>query len=81
LRQTTLFNALTGLRARVGNYAGVTVEQEGRLLGGALITVLDLPGRTASVQSSTTVARDVLLGRLPEVATPAVVIVVVDASN
>ena len=30
--KTTLFNALTGLRARVGNYAGVTVERkEGRL--------------------------------------------------
>src|SRR5213593_2189522 len=32
--KTTLFNALTGLRAKVGNYAGVTVERkEGRLLG------------------------------------------------
>jgi ferrous iron transport protein B len=31
--KTTLFNALTGLRAKVGNYAGVTVERkEGRLL-------------------------------------------------
>ena len=29
--KTTVFNALTGLRARVGNYAGVTVERkEGR---------------------------------------------------
>ena len=25
--KTTLFNALTGLRAKVGNYAGVTVER------------------------------------------------------
>jgi len=32
--KTTLFNALTGLRARVGNYAGVTVERkEGALTG------------------------------------------------
>ena len=32
--KTTLFNTLTGLRAKVGNYAGVTVERkEGRLLG------------------------------------------------
>src|SRR2546426_4694477 len=32
--KTTLFNALTGLRAKVGNYAGVTVERkEGKLLG------------------------------------------------
>ena len=46
--KTTLFNALTGLRAKVGNYAGVTVERkEGRLRGTARelsITVLDLPG-------------------------------------
>lgn len=32
--KTTLFNALTGLRAKVGNYAGVTVERkEGKLVG------------------------------------------------
>ncbi|MGI8966865.1 MAG: FeoB small GTPase domain-containing protein, partial [Limisphaerales bacterium] len=46
--KTTLFNALTGLRAKVGNYAGVTVERkEGRLLGApadSQITILDLPG-------------------------------------
>src|SRR5687768_18516510 len=46
--KTTLFNALTGLRAKVGNYAGVTVERkEGRLLGTAppnALIVLDLPG-------------------------------------
>src|SRR5258707_12426753 len=46
--KTTLFNALTGLRAKVGNYAGVTVERkEGRLLGASQeseIKVLDLPG-------------------------------------
>src|SRR5437867_10225717 len=46
--KTTLFNALTGLRAKVGNYAGVTVERkEGRLRAtppGLSITVLDLPG-------------------------------------
>src|SRR5438128_5907364 len=46
--KTTLFNALTGLRAKVGNYAGVTVERkEGRLLGAPAdlnARVLDLPG-------------------------------------
>src|SRR6266516_3915133 len=45
--KTTLFNALTGLRAKVGNYAGVTVERkEGRLLGSSKespTVVLDLP--------------------------------------
>jgi ferrous iron transport protein B len=44
--KTTLFNALTGLRARVGNYPGVTVERrEGYLtIGQRQIAVLDLPG-------------------------------------
>ena len=46
--KTTLFNALTGLHAKVGNYAGVTVERkEGRLRGappGTSVRVLDLPG-------------------------------------
>jgi ferrous iron transport protein B len=44
--KTTLFNALTGLRARVGNYPGVTVERrEGHLtIGQRQIAILDLPG-------------------------------------
>lgn len=85
--KTTLFNALTGLRARVGNYAGVTVERkEGRLLGSKpprAITVLDLPGTySLSPQSlDEQIARDVLLGRLDEVSAPGLVVVVVDASN
>ena len=44
--KTTLFNALTGLRARVGNYPGVTVERrEGdAALAGRPAQVIDLPG-------------------------------------
>jgi len=85
--KTTLFNALTGLRAKVGNYAGVTVERkEGRLQGAGAtspITLLDLPGTySVSPQSlDEQIARDVLLGRLAEVAPPDLVVVVVDASN
>ena len=79
--KTTLFNALTGLRHRVGNYAGVTVERkEGRVKDTSL-TVLDLPG-TYSLSARSPdeeVARDVLLGRYPPV--PELVVVVVDASN
>ncbi|MBI3910716.1 MAG: ferrous iron transport protein B [Armatimonadetes bacterium] len=79
--KTTLFNALTGLRHRVGNYPGVTVERrEGRLAGND-ITVLDLPG-TYSLNARSPdeeIARDALLGRHPPV--PELVIVVVDASN
>lgn len=85
--KTTLFNALTGLRAKVGNYAGVTVERkEGKLKGTPphlKITILDLPGSySLSPQSlDEAVARDVLLQRLSEVGAPSVVVVVVDASN
>ncbi len=85
--KTTLFNALTGLRAKVGNYAGVTVERkEGRLRGTPphlKITLLDLPGSySLSPQSpDEAVARDVLLRRSPEVGAPSVVVILVDASN
>jgi ferrous iron transport protein B len=44
--KTTLFNALTGSRQRVGNWPGVTVEQKSGeyRLDGARIEVIDLPG-------------------------------------
>jgi len=85
--KTTLFNALTGLRAHVGNYAGVTVERkEGSLLGcrpDEPVTVLDLPGTySLSPQSpDERIARDILFQRLPEVGPPDLVLIVVDASN
>ena len=85
--KTTLFNTLTGLRAKVGNYAGVTVERkEGRLLGAPAelnVRVLDLPGTySLSPQSlDEQISRDVLLNRLPELPAPALIVVVVDASN
>ena len=85
--KTTLFNALTGLRAKVGNYPGVTVERkEGRLLGTSadtIIKVLDVPGTySLSPQSlDEQIARDVLFHRIGEVPPPQLVVVVVDASN
>src|SRR6266550_6127631 len=85
--KTTLFNTLTGLRARVGNYAGVTVERkEGRLLGAPVALnarVLDLPGTySLSPQSlDEQISRDVLLNRLAELPAPSLIVVVVDASN
>ena len=85
--KTTLFNALTGLRARVGNYAGVTVERkEGALLGADPqfpVNILDLPGTySLSPQSlDEQIARDVLFRRIAEVPEPGLVIVVLDASN
>src|SRR5436189_1153764 len=85
--KTTLFNALTGLRAKVGNYAGVTVERkEGRLQGAPTelnVRLLDLPGTYSLSPHSLDeqISRDVLLNRLPELPAPSLIVVVVDASN
>ncbi len=85
--KTTLFNHLTRLRAKVGNYAGVTVERkEGRLAGAGAscpVTILDLPGAYSLCPQSLDeqIARDVLFHQVPGVAPPDLVVVVVDASN
>ena len=85
--KTTLFNALTGLRAKVGNYAGVTVERkEGKLLGVSsdkAVTILDLPGTYSLSPHSLDeqISRDVLFHRLPDVPAPSLVVLVLDASN
>ncbi len=82
--KTTLFNALTGLRAKVGNYAGVTVERkEGALKGAEGITILDLPGTYSLSPKSLDeeVSGDILFHRLDDVPAPSLVVVVVDASN
>ncbi len=84
--KSTLFNALTGMRQRVGNYSGVTVERvEGRYRqdDGGRVVVLDLPG-TYSLSAASPdeeIALGVLLGRTPGVQAPDVVVVVVDAQN
>jgi len=82
--KTTLFNALTGLRQRVGNFAGVTVERvEGHFTapGGQRIAILDLPGSYSLSAGSPDerVALEVLLRRDADRWRPDVVLVVVDA--
>ena len=84
--KSTLFNALTGLRQKVGNYPGVTVEKKtGQCRGahGEPINLIDLPGvyslQTRSLDEA--VARDVVLGRLPDTPRPDVIVCVVDATN
>ena len=72
--KTTLFNALTGSSAKVGNYAGVTVERrEGELLRAPAPTrILDLPG-TYSLEGLTPderIVTEVLLGRRSGEAAP-----------
>lgn len=82
--KTTLFNKLTGLNQKVGNYPGVTVERrQGRAeFGGGNITVVDLPGTYSLISRSRdeAIAFEVLTGRAGE-PRPDVTLIVVDASN
>ncbi len=84
--KSTLFNGLTGLRQKVSNYPGVTVEQvSGRLTlsGGERVRLVDVPGTYSLAASSPDemIAVDVLHGNVAGLPRPDAVIVVVDASN
>ncbi|MBI4366928.1 MAG: ferrous iron transporter B [Deltaproteobacteria bacterium] len=83
--KTTLFNALTGLRQRVGNYPGVTVERKtgDLVLNGTAARIVDLPGTysLAAQSPDEQVAVDLLLGRRTGETRIDGVVVIVDASN
>src|SRR5947208_9420225 len=83
--KSTLFSALAGVRQRVGNYPGVTVEKK---LGttefhGQAFTIVDLPGTYSLSPRSPDemVAVDVLLSRQRDVPPIDAVLCIVDASN
>ena len=84
--KTALFNALTGARQKVANYAGVTVERKEGLVttpAGRTLSVLDLPG-TYSLRARSpdeVVTRDAVLGRLAGEVAPDVMVAVADATN
>jgi ferrous iron transport protein B len=84
--KTALFNALTGSRQKVANYAGVTVERkEGHIstASGRSLSVLDLPG-TYSLRARSpdeVVTRDAVLGKLAGETAPDVLVCVADATN
>ena len=82
--KTTLFNALTGLRAKTANFPGTTVERKvGRLrLGSQQIVIVDLPGLYSldSTSPDEKLAADALHGKLEHTA-PDAALVVVDATN
>src|ERR1700733_7512986 len=83
--KSTLFNALAGMHARVGNYPGVTVEKKiGRVrVGETTLKLVDLPGTYSLAPRSLDemVSVEVLLGRQPEVGRLDAVACIVDASN
>ena len=83
--KSTLFTALAGVRQRVGNYPGVTVEKKiGHThIEGQHFTLVDLPGTYSLAPRSPDemVAVDVLLGRQADLPPPDAVLCIVDASN
>jgi len=84
--KSTLFNRLTGLRQKVANYPGVTVEKHvgrARLTDQRIVELVDLPGvngfsaRTLDER----ITRDVLEGRADGIRAPDALILVVDVTR
>ena len=84
--KSTLFNRLTGLRQKVANYPGVTVEKHlgrARLPDQRDVTLIDLPGvngfsaRTLDEK----VTRDVLEGNIPGMRQPDALILIIDSTR
>jgi ferrous iron transport protein B len=83
--KTTLFNALTGLSAKVSNYPGITVERRRGTLalpGGVSADLHDLPGTYSlnARSSEEKIAFDAIVG-VGDAPVPDVVIVCVDATQ
>ncbi len=84
--KSTLFNRLTGMRQKVANFPGVTVEHhlgKVRLESGRELHAIDLPG-IYSLEPRTDderVTHDVLLGKMPGLAKPDAVLLVLDSTN
>ena len=78
--KTTIFNAITGTRQKVGNWPGVTVEKKEGTVNrlGHQLKIVDLPGTYSLTPFSIEeiVARDFILNERPDV-----VIDIIDSSN
>src|SRR5260370_28531545 len=84
--KTTLFNRLTKLRQKVGNFPGVTVEHHTgyvRDANGEEVALIDLPGVYSLIPKSEDekVAIDVLTGNMAGMSLPDAVIVVLNSTN
>jgi len=84
--KSTLFNRLTGLRQKVANFPGVTVEQHVgklRIEDAAEVDVIDLPGVYSLTPRSEDeqVTHDVLMGRMPGVPKPDTILLILDVTN
>ncbi len=83
--KSTLFNTLTGLRQKVANYPGVTVERRSGIVTEPVgeVEVIDLPGVHGLAPRSLDqkVTRDFLMGRLEGDRQPDAIILVLDATR
>ena len=83
--KSTLFNRLTGLKQRIGNYPGVTVERHvGTLkVGGKSFELVDLPGTHGLSAHSLEehIAVDVIFGRMEGTRAPDAILAVIDSTN
>ena len=84
--KSTLFNRLTGMRQKVANYPGVTVEHHSgkmKSIGRNDLTLIDLPGiySLATYSEDARVAVDVLTGKMPGVPKPDCVLLVLDSTH
>jgi ferrous iron transport protein B len=84
--KSTWFNRLTGLRQKVGNFPGVTVEQRigyVKLNGDGEVALIDLPGvySLAARSEDERVTVDVLQGRMPGTPQPDGIILVLDSTH
>lgn len=84
--KSTLFNRLTGLRQKVANYPGVTVEKRiglARLNGRQQVWLVDLPGVYSLDPRSEDerVTHDVLTGEMADVRRPDAVVLILDSTN
>lgn len=66
--KTSLFNKLTGLNQKVGNWPGVTVERKEGIIRGTNITLVDLPGvySLSPYTKEENISRDYLLQQKPD---------------
>lgn len=82
--KTALFNVLTGSKAKVANYSGVTVDKRSApFIHDDTVKILDLPGTygLATTSPDEEVTRKVLMGEMPNEPVPDGIIVVADATN
>jgi ferrous iron transport protein B len=84
--KTTIFNALTGLRQRVANYPGVTVERtvgQFKLDGGKSVNIIDIPGAysLAAFSPDEYIAAQALFGTVEEDQSPDLIVCIIDATN